>query len=279
MGSHPKISIITPTFNRAALLERSITSVMSQNYGNLEYIIVDGASTDGTPDVLKKYDPYITTWISEPDDGPMHAALKGYAHVTGDYVFFLPSDDYLEPDILNSVGKVLHAEQCDVLHGDFIYHDTSHRCKFICRPWATENSDIYRNRYKWPSVFLNTYFVKKIIYDQFIHTLNTKYIYAGDFEMFQMLIERKATFRYFDKPIVNMSSGGISDNAFKGYFQIARISIDHGCSRVSAIYFLLTKLISRSVSTILLRLGLVKLRNRLLTASSPNIIVLADDTK
>ena len=252
---------------------------MRQNYRNLEYIIVDGASTDGTLDVLNKYDSYITKWISEPDDGPMHAALKGYTHVTGDYIFFLPSDDYLEPDILNSIGKVLHAEQCDVLHGDFIYHDTNHGCTFLCKPWVTENSDIHKKRYKWPSVFLNTYFVKKIIYDRFIHTLNTKYIYAGDFEMFQMLIEQKAIFRYFDKPIVNMSSGGISDNAFKGYFQIARISIDHGCSRVSAIYSLLAKLISRSISTILLSLGLVQLRNWLLTASCPNIIKLADDKK
>lgn len=277
MGSYPKITILTPTFNRATLLERSIQSVVSQNYSNLEYIIVDGGSTDGTLDVLNRYDNFITKWISEPDEGPMHAVLKGSALATGEYVFLLPSDDYLEPDILNSVGSILQTERCDVLHGNFIYYDTKHNSKFLCKPWRTSNEDIYNNRYKWPSVFLNTYFVKKMVYDQFFSKLNKSYIYAGDFETFQMLIDRQAYFRYLDKTFVNVSSGGISDNAFKGYFQIARISIDHGCSRVSAVYHLLTKLLSRSIASILLRFGLIGLRNRLLTASCPNIIKLADD--
>lgn len=144
-------------------------------------------------------------------------------------------------------------------------------------PWFTTNTDIYNNRYKWPSIFLNTYFVKKTVYDQFINKLNKNYVYAVDFEIFQMLLDQQANFRYFGKIIVHMSSGGISDNALQGYLEIAHISIDHGCSRVSAIYSLLAKLISRSVSTILLRFGMVKLRNGLLTASCPNIINLADD--
>lgn len=243
----------------------------------MEYFIVDGGSTDGTLDVLNKYDTFITKWISEPDNGPMHAVLKGYAFATGDYIFFLPSDDFLEPEILNSIGNILQNEKCDVLHGNFIYYDTIHGSKFLCKPWFTINSDINNNRYKWPSVFLNTYFVKKMIYDQFIHALNAKYIYSGDFKMFQMLIDSKVTFRYLDKTFVNMSSGGISDNEFKGYFQIAWISIDHGCSRALATYYLFAKLLSRSVSTILLHIGMVKLRNWLLTASCPNIIKLADD--
>ena len=274
MSLLPKITIITPTFRRAAVLERSIVSVIEQKYQNIEYIIIDGGSTDGTVDLLKKYDSSITKWVSEPDEGPMHAFLKGYAMATGDYIFFLPSDDYFEPGVLHSIGDILRTEKCDVLHGNFVYYDNVNGSNFLCKPWFVTNTDIYRNRYMWPSVYLCTFFVKKSIYDTFIYNVDAKYIYAGDFKMYQMLLDRNAVFTYFDKAITHMSSGGISDGAIQGYIQIAEIAIEHGCSRASALIHLVTKIISRSFSQLLIWLGLNRLRNMCLTNYYKNIVKL-----
>lgn len=91
----PKISIITITFNSELHLEQTITSIISQTYANLEYIIIDGNSNDGTLEIIQKYDSKIDKWISEPDHGIADAMNKGLKLSTGDYILFIHSDDYL----------------------------------------------------------------------------------------------------------------------------------------------------------------------------------------
>jgi glycosyltransferase involved in cell wall biosynthesis len=93
--SGKKISIITITLNAKRYLEQTIASIVNQTYSNMEYIIVDGASTDGTLDIIKKYESEIDNWISEPDKGIADAMNKGIDLATGDYILFLHSDDYL----------------------------------------------------------------------------------------------------------------------------------------------------------------------------------------
>ena len=93
--SSKKISIITITLNAKRCLEQTIASVVNQTYSNREYIIVDGGSTDGTLDIIKKYESEIDNWISEPDNGIADAMNKGIDLATGDYILFLHSDDYL----------------------------------------------------------------------------------------------------------------------------------------------------------------------------------------
>jgi glycosyltransferase involved in cell wall biosynthesis len=100
----PKISIIVPTLNQAMFIEETIKSVLSQNYPNLELIILDGGSTDGTLDILRKYDGSII-WKSEPDKGQVDAINKGLKMVTGDVVAYLNSDDLYTPNALLTVGK------------------------------------------------------------------------------------------------------------------------------------------------------------------------------
>lgn len=92
---NPKITIVTITYNSERYLEQTITSVIEQTYTNREYIIVDGGSTDGTLDIIKKYESEIDNWISEPDNGIADAMNKGIDLATGDYILFLHSDDYL----------------------------------------------------------------------------------------------------------------------------------------------------------------------------------------
>jgi glycosyltransferase involved in cell wall biosynthesis len=100
----PKISIITPSFNQGHYIEQTIISVLEQNYPALEYIIIDGGSTDNTPDIIRKYERYITYWTSEKDEGQSHAINKGVRLATGDVINWLNSDDYYMPGVLEHVG-------------------------------------------------------------------------------------------------------------------------------------------------------------------------------
>jgi len=100
-----KITIITPSFNQGAYLEQTIDSVLSQNYQNLEYIIIDGGSTDNSPSIIKKYEKHLAYWISEKDRGQSHAINKGLQRATGEIVNWLNSDDYYEQDALKIVSS------------------------------------------------------------------------------------------------------------------------------------------------------------------------------
>jgi glycosyltransferase involved in cell wall biosynthesis len=102
--SHPKISIITPSFNQGKFIEKTILSVLNQHYPNTEYIIIDGGSTDETVDIIKSYADKITYWVSEKDNGQSHALNKGLTKCTGDIIAYINSDDYYNPE---AFGKVV----------------------------------------------------------------------------------------------------------------------------------------------------------------------------
>lgn len=103
---YPKISIVTPVYNQVDYLERTIKSVVSQNYPNLEYIIVDGGSTDGTIDIIKKYESYLSYWVSEPDSGMYEAIQKGFDKTTGEIMGWLNADDVFLYNSLFAIAKV-----------------------------------------------------------------------------------------------------------------------------------------------------------------------------
>ena len=106
VGTWPKISIVTPVFNSAKYLEQTITSVLLQHYPNLEYFIIDGGSTDGTLDIIKRYERQISGWISEPDKGMYDALNKGFARTSGEIMGWISATDKLHTGGLAVVGSV-----------------------------------------------------------------------------------------------------------------------------------------------------------------------------
>lgn len=105
-ASWPRISLVTPVFNSAKYIEDALRSVFSQNYPNLEYFVIDGGSTDGTLDVIKKYESQISGWLSEPDNGMYDALNKGFARTSGEIMGWISATDMLHTGALNVVGSV-----------------------------------------------------------------------------------------------------------------------------------------------------------------------------
>jgi glycosyltransferase involved in cell wall biosynthesis len=121
IASHdsPKITVVTPSFNQAPFLEETIRSVLLQGYPNLEYIIMDGGSTDGSVEIIRKYEPWLTYWQSERDGGQAEAINNGWKRSTGYAITWLNSDDVLTPDSLMTSVQVLAAKDGpDMVYGD-----------------------------------------------------------------------------------------------------------------------------------------------------------------
>lgn len=115
----PKISIITPSYNQAEFLERTILSVLNQNYPNLEYIIIDGGSNDGSIEIIKKYENQLTYWESKQDNGQTHAINKGFNKATGDWVGWQNSDDIYYPGIFMDLAKlIVSSKNIDIIIGN-----------------------------------------------------------------------------------------------------------------------------------------------------------------
>jgi glycosyltransferase involved in cell wall biosynthesis len=126
--SDPKISVVTCCYNHVSFLERTITSVLNQNYPNLEYIVIDGGSTDGSKDIIQRYASRLAYWVSEPDAGQTHALIKGFNRATGDISTWLCSDDLFEPWTLREVANFFEARpKARVVYGDATWIDVQDR--------------------------------------------------------------------------------------------------------------------------------------------------------
>lgn len=119
----PRISIVTPSYNQGQFLEETIRSVLLQGYPDVEYIIIDGGSTDESVEIIRKYEPWLAYWVSEPDRGQSHAINKGFERSTGEIMAWINSDDYYFPNVLRYIAEnwddnVWYLGQCEQISGD-----------------------------------------------------------------------------------------------------------------------------------------------------------------
>ncbi|MCH2214495.1 MAG: glycosyltransferase [Flavobacteriales bacterium] len=205
-----KVSIITISFNAAETLEETILSVVNQSYENIEYIVVDGASTDGSLDIIKKYRGDIAKCISEPDEGIYFAMNKGLEMATGDLVAILNADDtYSTNDVISRVVNKIEQSQTDSLYGDLHYVDRN-KVGNVVRRWKA--GGFVRSFFlKGWMVPHPTFFVRKEVYDKY-GMFNTDLRTSADYEfMLRVLYKERISTTYLPEVMVHMKRGGQSN--------------------------------------------------------------------
>ena len=209
-----KVSLITVTYNSAAYLQDCIDSVVRQRYSDIEHIIIDGGSTDGTLEIIKKYDNHIAKWVSEKDNGMYDAINKGIAMATGDIVGILNSDDMLASnDVLQAIVDSFNDHQLDAVYGDLVYVTKINTNKVV-RLWQGLPYKRYRFRYGWMPAH-PTFYIRREIIDQF-GGYESHYFTAADYEfMARYLYRYRISAMYLNKLIVKMRVGGQSNDTFK----------------------------------------------------------------
>jgi glycosyltransferase involved in cell wall biosynthesis len=214
----PKITVIISVYNGARNLQRCIDSVAGQEYIDKELVIMDGGSTDGTPNILEASDDSISYWESEPDGGIYHAWNKALQHASGDWICFLGADDYLySSKVLNDMSARLAAAypKVRVVYGRVEIRDHGGRqVATIGEPWEVARKEFFeRMNIPHPGTFQH-----RSLFEEHGHFDETFRI-AGDYELLMReLKERSALF--VDTPVSVMQSGGVSDSGKFGLLQI-----------------------------------------------------------
>ncbi len=210
MNSNFKISIITVSFNSQNTLRRTIESVLSQNYDNIEFILIDGGSTDWTLDIIDNYKDRINFFISEPDKGIYDAMNKGIIAASGDIIGILNSDDfYTDETILKKVADKFHETTCDAAYGDLLYVKSMDVSK-IFRYWKSGSFSVKKLRKGWMLPH-PTFFVKKSVYEKY-GLYNTQLNSASDYEMIlRLLYNCNIKVNYMPLVMVKMRVGGTSN--------------------------------------------------------------------
>ena len=214
MNNKIKISIITVTFNSEKTIRDTIESVHSQDYDNIEHVIIDGDSTDNTIEIVKSYGDKISYFISEKDDGIYDAMNKGIRAATGDVIGILNSDDFYPCfHVISDVVKVFEDDDPDSVYGDLIYVDKDNS-DIILRYWESKDFKKCKIRRGWMLPH-PTFFIKKEIYNKFgLYSIRLKS--AADYEMMvRLLFKNTISVKYIPRVLVNMRNGGISNASIR----------------------------------------------------------------
>ncbi len=229
-----KLSVVTVCLNARATIAEAVESVHDQTYTDVEHIVVDGASEDGTLEILEKYRNGITTLISEQDEGLYFAMNKGIEAATGDYIGFLNSDDvYHHERVLKSIANALAGGQPEAAHADLMYvrRDDPSR---VVRYWSSKPYVPGMFEAGWhpahPTLFVKTELLNEL------RGFNTRYRYHADFDlMVRLFVDRGVTSVYIPEVLVRMRTGGQSTrspgNMYRGNYESWQIARRFGIAR------------------------------------------------
>ena len=204
-----KTSIITAVFNGADTIEDCIKSILNQTYPDIEHIIIDGGSTDGTLEIIKKYEDRIAYWVSEHDNGIYDAMNKGVRAATGGIIGILNSDDmYADEFVIDNVVKTMIINNVESCYGDLVYVDRLDANKVV-RHW--KSGDFIKKRFKFGWMPPHpAFFVKRKIYEKY-GMFNLDFPLAADYElMLRFLYKYGVSAVYIPKVLVKMRNGGTS---------------------------------------------------------------------
>ncbi len=208
------VSIVTVVYNNASTIRDAIESVLSQNYPNIQYIVIDGGSTDGTLDILHSYKDRIDILISEKDRGIYSAMNKGLARCEGEWTAMLNSDDvYADERVISEVNAYFDKTGADAVYGDLEYVAADNLNKIV-RTWRSGNYDREKFKFGWmpphPSFYLRTKFYKRF------GKFNEEMKISADYElMLRMLFKHKLTAVWLPRVLIKMRVGGISNGNLK----------------------------------------------------------------
>jgi glycosyltransferase involved in cell wall biosynthesis len=186
----PKISIVTPSYNQAPFLEETIRSVLLQGYPNLEYIIIDGGSTDGSVEIIRKYEKWLAYWVSEPDQGQSNAINKGWRRATGEICAWLNSDDVYLPGALKNVARsFIEYPEKELLYGDLLYIDQKSTISgYLRAPDFSLERLVYENYIPQPTTFLKRAALERVGY------LNEDLHFCMDYDLWLRIAANRRSF-------------------------------------------------------------------------------------
>lgn len=201
LKSLPKISIITPVYNRVDMLEQTMRSVLNQHYPNLEYIIIDGGSTDGTVDVIRRYEDQLAYWVSEPDKGMYHAIMKGFEHATGDIMAWINSDDMYHSNALWLVAEIFSdLPLVEWIVGTPTMYNAEGMCVKVFSTVRWSERKFKMGDFRW--IQQESVFWKRSLWEKAGNRLDLNYRFAADFELWTRF------FQYAKLYSVNTILGG-----------------------------------------------------------------------
>jgi glycosyltransferase involved in cell wall biosynthesis len=228
---NPKISIITVSFNSVKTICDTIESVLSQTYPDIEYIILDGSSSDGTVELVNSFGSRISKFISEPDKGIYDAINKGIRIATGNIIGILHSDDFFySNNVIEKVADSFNEYEIDAVFGDAQFVDPINTSKIV-RYYSSKLFSITRFKFGYmpahPSFYVKKEFFEKLGY------YKVDYKIAADFELLvRFLYINKIKYKYLNIPFISMRTGGISNRSIHSKYilnkEIARACKENG---------------------------------------------------
>lgn len=203
------VSIITVSHNAVRTIDQAINSVLNQSYRDIEYIVIDGGSTDGTVDLVKSHGDRIAKFISEPDKGIYDAMNKGLKLASGDIVGMLNSDDiYMDENVIKNVVDKIMKDKVDSCYGDLVYVDREDTNKII-RYWKSGAYDKKKFKHGWMPPH-PAFFTRRQIFEQY-GLFDTDFPIAADYELvLRFLYSHDVSTAYIPKVLVKMRTGGSS---------------------------------------------------------------------